>query len=183
MPTNQTLRTHLSPTKLEHIYKPTKGTRMLRGLLRVNMSKAAGPNNISGHLLKNTLQSASGCYWTVQTYNCHKREFPPASVQPPSYLYLKHLQHQSEWLLPCGTQHCSEEELWKTGFPAHPEQHHSQPGPSPVCIQNQQIQGDAILTALYSAFTHLEGNNTNTRMLFVDFSSSLNTICLMTVIG
>ncbi len=35
---------------------------------------------------------------------------------------------------------------------------------------------DAICTVLHSVLTHMDNNNTNVRMLFVDFSSTFNTV-------
>ncbi len=104
------------------------------------------------------------------TSHCHKRPFPPASRQLPLSLYRK------SWLLPCGTQ-LHTVVLVETGSPTYP----SQPGPSPVFIQNQQFHRGCHFHC--PPLTHLEYNNTYIRMLFVDFTSVFNIISCMNLIG
>lgn len=50
--------------------------------LRVNMSKAAEPDNIPGYVLIKCA-TESILLLTFFTHHCHRRVFPPGSRQPP----------------------------------------------------------------------------------------------------
>lgn len=84
--------------------------------------------------------------------------FPPASRQPPWSLCLKNLQ--------CLFQ------MWNS--PSH--QYNISANLDQFAYRANRSTQNAISTALHSALTHLENNNTCVRMLLADFSPVFSTM-------
>ncbi len=64
----------------------------------------------------------------------------------------------------------------ETGSASHQDYSATHLGPSPVCIQGQRSTDDAISITLHTVQCHLEHQGTYARLLFLDFSSAINTI-------
>ena len=101
-------------------------------LLRVNTHEAADPDNMPGLVLKNMCRSASWCYYYIFNILLSQDTVRSSLNTAISSLVPKKSAVSSL------TPHLNEV-LQETGSPAHQRQHPSQPGPSPVYFQNQQI--------------------------------------------
>ncbi len=113
---------------------------MRRILLKVNMSEAAGPDNILGLALRTCANQLVDVITNI--FNTSLSQKSVKSLQyvvfeklvPVYYVYCYAPKHQDKFLV-CvnllGNKPNSDS--------ANQRQHHSQPGLSPVCIQSQQI--------------------------------------------
>ncbi|GAA6081490.1 uncharacterized protein LOC107695764, partial [Tachysurus ichikawai] len=143
-----------------------------RALKRVNVRKAAGPDGISGRILRSCADQLAGFFTSI--FN----ESLATAVVPTSFKKSVIIQVPKNNKPSCLNDYRPValtsivmkvfERLVKNVICS------SIPGPSPVCFSPNRSTDDAIL---HSSLTHIDSNNRNyARLLFIDYSSAFNTI-------
>ncbi|KAI3366460.1 hypothetical protein L3Q82_000594 [Scortum barcoo] len=126
-----------------------------RTLKRVKTSKAPGPDNIPGRVLRECADQLACVLTDIFNTSLSQAKVPTcfkaATIIPvPKKTHITSLNDYRPGLLPTG--------------------------------QNRSTE-DAICSALHLSLTHLEEKNTHVRMLFLDFSSAFNTIIPQHLVG
>ncbi len=146
-------------------------------LLKVNMSKAAGPDNIPGRVLKTCANQLVDVITDIFNISLSQESVPTcfktATIIPvPKKSAVSDLNDYRPVALTPILMKCFEKLVLqhiKNNIPASPNPHQ-------FAFRTNRSTEDSV-------FTHLEKSNTYIRMLFVDFSSAFNTISPMKLIG
>lgn len=154
---------NLFPDKELHCPVPADVQRTLR---KVNIWKAAGPDHIPGKVHKKLLNNLLGCSQTSSTAHCGSPWYRPVLRLPQSYWYRKITQPPPH----------HDERLWEAG--KGPNHYQTPPNIQPitVCLSPQPLHRERHLLCTPLESRASGGKNAHVQMLFLDFSSTFNTI-------
>ncbi len=148
-----------------------------RELRRVNIRKAAGPDGITGRILRSCADQLAGLFTSI--FN----ESLATSVIPTSFKKSVIIPVPKNSKPSCLNDYrpvaltSTVMRFWETFKETHMLLHPCYLGPSSVCYRPNRSTDDAISQVLHSSLTHIDSKNGNyVRLLFIDYSSAFNTI-------
>ncbi|KAK1788023.1 hypothetical protein P4O66_016497 [Electrophorus voltai] len=185
----QSLRTHrgsmdTSKTLVTHGKCAVTAADVRRTLHGVNPRKAAGPDNILGHVLRECVDQLADVLTDIFNISlsctivptCFKTTTTVPVPRKPTVLCLNDYRPVA---LTSIIMKCFERLVMrniKTQLPPSLD-------PLQFMYRSNRSTDDAIATTLHLALTHLDKKGTYVRMLFIDFSSAFNTIVPQHLIG
>ncbi|KAK0151838.1 RNA-directed DNA polymerase from mobile element jockey [Merluccius polli] len=139
--------------------------------------KAAGPDGVTGRILRDCADQLTEVFTTIFNLLFQKSAVPTclksATIIPvPKKSTVNCLNNYRPVALTPIITKCFERLILpyiKSAIPADHDKHQ-------FAYRANRSTEDAVITALHTALTHLDNNNTYVRMLFVDFSSAFNTV-------
>lgn len=170
--------TILPPAPNNNNYTLTVQEHEVRRVLRaVNPRKAAGPDGVTGRVLKECADQLSEVFTKIFNLSLSKSIIPPclksATIIPlPKKPVISGLNDYRPVALTPVIMKCFErlvQQHIKASLPPTFDPHQ-------FAYRANRSTEDAIATALHTALTHLEHQGSYVRMLFIDFSSAFNTI-------
>ncbi|XP_076594633.1 uncharacterized protein LOC143325471 [Chaetodon auriga] len=166
----------LLPTQMN---SPSHSPLMYSALSRVNFHKVAGPGGISDHVLKASSEKLAGVFTDI--FNLSLVEAAVTTCLKTTIIVLVPKQSaavgRNDFRPVTLTRIITKffERLVLAHLKCCPP---STLDPHQIAYHANGSTKDAISMALHSTLdnTHLDNNNTNERMLFIDFSSAFNTV-------
>ncbi|KAM3842547.1 uncharacterized protein ACN63O_022346, partial [Diretmus argenteus] len=150
----------------------------VRGTLRaINPRKAAGPDGVTGRVLKDCTDELAGVFTRIFNQSLAQSTVPPclksSTIVPlPKKRHISSLNDYRPVALTPVVVKCFEKLVWghitsllPRGFDPHQ-----------FAYRANRSTEDAVATALHAALSHLEQPGNYVRMLFMDYSSAFNTI-------
>ncbi len=149
-----------------------------RELKRVNVRKAAGPDGITGRVLRSCADQLAGLFTSIFNESSLPLLFPPPLQNLSSSLCLRTVNPLA-WMTI--VQLPSHRQLWRflrdflkkhicSSIPATLD-------PLQFAYRPNRSTDDAISQVLHSSLTHIDSKNGNyVRLLFINYSSAFNTI-------
>lgn len=146
-------------------------------LKKVNVRKAAGPDNIPGRVLKECADQLAGVLTDIFNTSLDQAVVPSgyktATIIPfPKKHTITCLNDNRRVALTPIIMKCFERLVKEHITSSLPPMF----DPYQFAYRPKHSTEDAISSALHLTLNHLEGRNTHARMLFLDFSSAFNTI-------
>ena len=152
-----------------------------RELRAVNTRKAAGPDGVTGRVLRECADQLSGVFTEIFNLSLSKAIIPSClkstTIIPlPKKPVVSSLNDYRPVALTPVIMKCLEklvQQHIKASLPATFDPHQ-------FAYRSNRCTEDAITTALHTAVLHLERQGSYVRMLFIDYSSAFNTVRLTT---